>query len=802
MTDDQIRAHVCSLDLLPTQRRDLLGLIETCGQRQVGKNALHNVITHFASQKNDATRSFESHTVERLCALELELDPDVVAYYCQPTCTGVRRNGGKNVSSGTLDFLVLRTKETVLLECKDRAGAAKRSREKPEEWVADGEGYRWIPYEEWARERGLSFQVWLQPPRWSIYLSNLELMVELRRSAAVANKTEEQIAAAISKRPHTIDELMCAFPRFNAGTAAQLLASRRLFGPVHEISITDTAHFTLYPSRDQAQEAESLIASRAHDSLEQPTSLLLQASATDLREATRRLNKIDESRANGASLPRSLQRYAPRVDLARRDGLNPLAVCLSNYANCGNRLPRLSQGQLNAIDEIRRSHWLTGKAHDLRSLHALLNDRCAEDGEPTPSYKTLCKYCKEHSDRRALGTGGKRAYQANRSASDPRQRTLRTQARHCRIQIDSTKLDTRVLTSGGRADLLDCPIVYLAVDSCTREVMAHAYVFGAARRDGLALLIRDYVRRHKCLPHHIQVDRGTENTSDWLRSFCALFRINLVVIPTASSRSNSSVENLNGRVNLQMGHRLKGSTAPDKAGRSVDGKFKSYRTAELQFTEVAALLEEVLYEVFPTTPDQDGISPADYRENAAGLVPQMGLPVQFDEHFLYETSIPIKARTIDPRKGIRFQGKAFTSNELMASTAEVVEVRRDPGDCTLLYVRTTRRVLKAWASSTIGLAGKPELERLFESLMSAQTRRDSKATKDARSQELSRKTAEANNRKAGPSPCKSSDAECTDTPSDVGGSARSDSHKEQSQFEDSSDPPMDFDELPVLEELP
>lgn len=799
MTEDHVRAHARSLFFSPAQEQELVELVKSSGLRQVGSNALHNVVVHLASRKNKGVRSVESHTVERICALELELDPDVKAYFCQPSCTGVRRNGGRHVTSGTLDFLVFRATEVVLLECKDRSSAAKLAQKKADEWLFDGRNYRWLPYEQWAAERGLSFKVWIQPERWNIYLANLELMVALVEEGSPMGAVEDRAIRLISQSPRSIDELMCDIPRFNSGVAARLIASKELFGPIHEVLLTDATEFTLYSSSEQAEYAESTLSRRTDETLAQPGSPLLRASATDLAKARTRLKEIDRLRLEGGTFPRGLKQIARRIESARREGRNPLEVCLTNYFRSGNRHPRLSVGQRDAMDEVRRRLWTTGEVHTLRELHLQLQEACTQRDEATPSYKTLAKFCKGYSARRALATGGKRAYQVNRPASDPRQRSQRAVGRHLKVIIDSTKLDNRLVAVLGQSSILDCPLVYIACDSCTNEAMAHAFVFGTARRDGVALLIRDYVRRHRCLPHQIQVDRGTENTSKWLRGFCENYQIALIVTPTASSRTNGQVENLHGRLNQQFSHRLEGSTAPDKAGRSVDGRFKSYRTAKLLFAEVSTVLETAIYDIFAATPDKDGFTPSDYRDNAEELTPQTGITTELDEELIFQTSIPVYTKKFDPRKGIRTNGTAFTSKELLASQARITDVRRDPGDSTLLHVRTERGTWKAWAASAVAMASKPEVLRVFHALAAAQMRKDAEAAKHARARERAELTARANKRT--PNNCSVNDENIScgkDIGEPIEQPVKQDSASASRQVEEA----LDFDALPTLEELP
>ena len=64
------------------------------------------------------------------------------------------------------------------------------------------------------------------------------------------------------------------------------------------------------------------------------------------------------------------------------------------------------------------------------------------------------------------------------------------------------------------------PWFYLGTDEASDYPMASSKYFGHACTNGVALLLRDYVRRHGFLPFVIVLDRGSENDSKWLKAFC------------------------------------------------------------------------------------------------------------------------------------------------------------------------------------------------------------------------------------------------------------------------------------------
>lgn len=308
------------------------------------------------------------------------------------------------------------------------------------------------------------------------------------------------------------------------------------------------------------------------------------------------------------------------------EGRNDLAVCLTSYATSGNTHSRLTKEQLDILHPHIVSHWNSGVSLDASDFHGHVRDACQAKGIRSPTLKTIAKHLSKKQDckKRLLNTGGLRAYQARKNASDPRVRSMPAQARFLVLEIDSTKCDNRVMPDIASILLFDAPTLYVGIDGCTTDVMASAFVFGPAKRDGLALLLRDFLRRHGRLPHIIKLDRGPDNKNDWIEGFCDRYNIILIHDPTAGSRSKGDIENALGRANASLSHKLLGSTAPDQAGRKVDGRFKSYRTARHQFVTIRREMETVLFDDFARTPRGDGISLQERTELSTILFPSVG----------------------------------------------------------------------------------------------------------------------------------------------------------------------------------
>jgi len=145
---------------------ELEAMVAAAPARKVGTGALHNVKGMFYSEVNGAHRIIESHTCEGIFALQLELDPDVIGYYTQVHCAGIKRttrNGKRHLSSATIDFLVFYKESIRLVECKYRSSIERKyAKDNNTDWVLENDVWLHGPYAAWATERQIEFNVWVQ----------------------------------------------------------------------------------------------------------------------------------------------------------------------------------------------------------------------------------------------------------------------------------------------------------------------------------------------------------------------------------------------------------------------------------------------------------------------------------------------------------------------------------------------------------------------------------------------------------------------------------------------------------------
>ena len=676
----------------------VLELLARSPARPVGKSALTNVTVRFSSPKCTATVSLESHSCELVHAYELDWDDNVLTFATQVPCEGIVRygeNGRKNVSSLVADALVVRSTGIEVVEAKHLDELQKLRSGKPLEWdCTDGVWCR-PPFDSWARHRGIRYTIWSPPRPFGLYLQNLELIVALRTTKLLPRDLwlAKRAVRALAKGPRSLSELISEIPTFTAGIAALLLAKRIIFGTIKSASLGEPDSFLLFLHEEQAQ----LVDDRRHASL--ATSLgaltdgddhLVGLSPKAFSRATSNRDKVLSHIEKGTKISRRLKALVPSAKAALDSGEDLLPLFVPDFSSCGNRHRRLVPMQVEILDRHAHLEWEGGRSCDFSQLRDRIGKACEAAGVDKIGDTTIRRAMKAKSCvKRAILTGGKRSFHKVRPCSDPRDRTLPPLAPGFRLHIDSSKFDARLAPALLPQLRFDAPTVYVAVDACFRGPAAHALIFGAARTDGLAILIRDYVRRHGRLPRQIFVDRGSENRSHWLRDFCEQNSIALFVSPSGGSRWNSSAENLIGRLNSQLSHRLPGSTLPDQRGRSVDGAFKSRKTAFLQFDVIAKECDRTLYDHFLNYPFPDGGTPNEIKDQAIEAFGVQGTPCSFDDLFLIQTSVSIPLAKVDRVKGVRLVEGRFSSDALFRAAArgKPTDMRLDCVNPTRLYVR-------------------------------------------------------------------------------------------------------------------
>lgn len=720
--------------------RQIENMIAGSGTKTVGKAALRNVRVRHNSIKNGSARTVESHTCELVFAYELELDPEVLGYYVQVPCRRVQRttaSGRNHISTAHVDFLVFRRDRVELVECKPLSWLESQLALPDSLWVKQGAVWTYSPYAQWAQQHGLVFRVWMPPTPTGVYLQNLEACYAVAGDPLQKHEVTAVTKAAglIAKRPVLLDSLIAEVPGFTPRLALWMLGKSAAFGPWQSTPAAMTDRFHLYGTAEQAKEADELLLETIVNAQSQPAVAdpLLVATATDLQRARQRLSRLALIEAGSLPATRRMGALQRQVRKAVAEGRSALSACLTKYAFSGNRASRLLPEHEQAIETVIALHWNTGRVHRPKDLLYVFEEECLRLGvEPCGRARLDARRRSESPIRHALSTGGFRAYHAARTRTDPRHRSLPPIGYGHTLHVDSSDLDVRCAPNLIHNFPAEKAKFYIGIDGATGDTMAHSLVFGSARTDALALLMREYVKRHGFLPRMIHLDRGPENTSHWVEDFCQ-GEISLRFSPTAGSAWNGIAENAIKQVNEQVAQRFPGSTRPDQMGRKVDGKFKSRNNARTDFVRVHEEFLKFVYHDLPMTPGPEDTTPAEKRAEALAAYGALGTPCEWDERFLVRTAIKVETKKrIDRQRGVRTADGWYTSDELLGAlrTENASEVRSDCCDPSVIYVKVHGKWFKAFHNRVQSDALLSDQERLFHLLWAPTLRAQSAKRKE------------------------------------------------------------------------
>lgn len=708
--------------------------------RKVGAGALDNVVGGLSSRKSRDIRAFESHTVERLYLYQLELAPDVVAYRTQARLHNVEATDSRGIRKTwpvTADMIVLREDSVTIVECKSRSWLEKEVRKPKSTWSCIDGRWRSSSHEIWAAARGLRFEVVAREEICGVELQNFEFIYAM--SWQTATSRDETIMArardVLASGPKTVVELCAHVPGFNNRHTGFMLGRRLAYGMLRSQSISLEDSFLLFDDERHAQEADRIVfketaSSFAPINISRP---ILTATSIDTAIAVARLQRIEDMRTGKSPGNDRTRRLERRMLRGVSQGLTEEEALLGEKHKCGNHGRKLATAQVEAIDKTVRNHWQNGKLTDLDHLYLELKRECALLETPAPS-KTTLRLAASAVDlrRRSLALGGMRAYQAGKNITPPDRTSLPPVAYGHTLHIDSSVLDNRSAPNLITKFPAEKARFYIGVDGATSKPMGHALLFGPARTDGLAILMREYVSRNGFLPCLIIVDRGTENTSNWFKQFCREAGITWMYAPTAASPYNGLAENIIGRVNSQVAHRLPGSSKPDQKGRAVDGKFKSRKTAQIAFEEISKEFRTYVFEDIPRTPNDDNITPNEMAEELQRFGEFAGRTAAMDAAFFIVTSVPTNTSPKVEHGYIRTSYGKFSSIEFQAGVANkkrVDDLRRDCLDPTVMYARVENTWYQIFNRAVLHFRQLTDIQKLWKMLSRPLNSADARAAR-------------------------------------------------------------------------
>lgn len=773
------------LGLPPAGRRLVLDAAKFAPVRQVSSKGGGNVITPYQSVKMQRTVETESRHLEFPTAVGHEHNPEVLEYYQQPSRLKfeiIDSDGEVHAIDHTPDFLVITERGVWFEECKHWRKLEGIAHRQPWRYqLGPDNQWRSSFIEQWLAECGLGYRIRTDRDITELRVENILFLedflhpgapscpieVEMRVRDALESDATLFLAEVYEKldcRPDDVFKLIAdgaliaeidyaklSEPNrckvFRDVAVRDFERARRIPAPMVMRGVIDVAIGTRLTYDHQPYtvvmvggskailESESgetvpisldTLASLAQkedirmidgSSTNSESPRLSDFSQEELRIALDRMARLE----NVKKANRTDRRLRKVVAIAKMTGADELVALVPRLRDRGNRNPRLSSEQEDAIARVIREEYLTNRAPNAKHCYRKLAALCDQLGITAPSYPTLIERIRalpqKGSDR--ARHGNRVAYQNGEFVNVLHVDTPVHGSRAFQyVHMDHTVLDIE-LVSGKTGKPLGRPCLSLAIDAYTRRILGIYLSYDPPSYRSNMMLLRDMVRRYQRLPQFIVVDNGADFRSEDFKSFCALMRIHLRYRPAGQPRHGAIMERIFGRVNTEYVHNLAGNTKALRNVRQTTGKFLPSRLAEWTLENLYYGLEYWAFTYY----DQDvhstlGLSPREaFERSLASSGTRSHRIVALTEDFLILTCPTVGRvgqRKVDRQRGIKVHSNFFywcPEFSALQLDGKKVPVKFDPWDASTVFVQIGKRWVAARCKSLAGLGRFTEKER-------------------------------------------------------------------------------------------
>lgn len=705
LTDSELKHYFVIQHRVPEPARDYIRATR-CSEpsRMVGAHARKNSVSFVYSNKMTRTISTESRGPERYLALLLEHDDEVLEYWDQPPPLRLTRtdsNGNRRTFQYTPDFLVLSTSGPRLVEVKpvDKARALTDSR--PNEWVQDTatEEFRFLPAEMVCQELGLDFEVFVYSKDMRHRHHNLEIL------AVIEDKHCDDVDLDMAFRESYAWTLYDLKMRLRLDSLTPLLQRIRhgeLHADLDGSLLSEPRGCIVVRNKHLLQEAIDLYQQNKLDDPEHRQEINGRQFPCE-RYAEAVLNKL--ARIESGEVSRSTRRWKKQIKDGVEKGLSTFQSLIPQYHT--SRSAKLHPTVYKQLQSYLIDIHSTEKGLSIYRSYTRYCVLARKALAPIPpvSWETFRRAAHNLVKNTAHGRGGRRAGNAHENPTNPSDRLLRASVPWQLAAIDHslTKIYLRIFDSDGEVWVMKTWLTAM-VDLCTKKVLAYALSFQPPSRRSVALVLRDCVRRYRCLPKEFIVDRGADFKSVYLASLCAHYRVTLTLRPASHPRYGSEVERLFGEFMEQHVCQLPGNTVDFDRVRSVDGKLQPGECAVLEPYEFHRELELFLGWRESKVRGVADVSISKNFEQLARDYRGVGIDVCYDDEFLLVSSVESSRYRVDHKRGLHIDALHYWHPDLsrLGNSNRRYEVRRDPENPHVVYAN----VNKKWVPCTTSFAAR------------------------------------------------------------------------------------------------
>lgn len=666
-----IRALPSYKALTPSGVRYIESVLLGPPARPVGQTSLMSVSGACASKRFPYLVEFESAGCERPYVLQSLMDDRVLDLFSQPaslTIARTDRRGRTTPRRYTPDYLEITADRISLIEAKQESKLIDLATKSGDWYQADG-NWHFSPAEQAVKRLGMYFRIFCPDHLSPAHKANLQIISRFSRTPLTREQETalERAREYLSKRPTTIAELCARDSQLSASVILGAMGRGLLFGLLESQQLEPS--LVVYASRAEADRRGAFIGRAIRLNERELGTLhvrLLHASEKELDGAKKAMERYDFRRQSGKKKNATDYRDEVRLRLAAKENAPRIAAFLRCFSDRGSKERRISPGQIDEIKRHALGYLKNGGVPNTSRMHASFIDIAREEGGYEVSLETYRKiYLKEvKPETAALISGGKRSFHAARPRTDGAHSVPRLKIAGLHVHLDGVYGDARAKKSV--IGEFPRPIFFPLVDDITGYVLGAGVQLRRPSRLPVLMAHRDCYYRHGFLPSQIIQDWGSEFANLLIPEMRGYFGVNYSQRPKSAPQFGGIGEMFNAQLNAHL-QELAGGTYFDKAGRSSDGDKKSRATATLTVREIVDSAFDWMFNIWNVMPfGARERSPADMWAESIACFPEAVVRVPDNALSRYYTSLPLKAKKFSYRRGFRYAGRSFMSNELPA----------------------------------------------------------------------------------------------------------------------------------------
>jgi len=700
-------------------------------ERAVSSRTGKNVIGHYPSLKMGHTVQTESHTGERMMAIDLEYSAVVKEFWDQPQAIQVSRtrsDGRTYRGAYTADYLTIEDGGAFVYEVKPLKALEALANEYPRDWVRTESGFEFLPAKEVFGTLGIRHVVKCAAAFNPIRMENLALMMR-SRSSSVLTEVNPKLIRRIERElgicaTQKLSDLMRRIGLVDVTPIIILIDQKYLFTNLNRYRLSDADSVWVSKSEDAISAIDSTV-----DGIKQFSQGELfekdLPKASELARISSRLKALEKPEESNKSAT-TIWRLKK---LLESGGSSPFAL-MSKYANCGRSGSRLDPRHESLIKDVIQRYYFNGQnLSKVATFNIYVHDFLRQQneggagivGKPVVFESFRRRIDGLNQEELARARQGKRAANAAAAPTDPLNRALRPLRAFERAHLDHWLCDIFVIVRrDAKTTYAVRPWVSFLIDEATGALLAFTLSLNAPSRRTCARVLRDCVRRHGRLPESIVADAGADFRSNFYHEFLASAIVEKIQRPVAAGRWGAPVERAFGKFTTEVIRGLPGNIRAIKEDRATTREFRSDQQAAIEPVMLHEIFESFAASWFNAfSSGANTVAPCIRMRESLERYSLSGVEKKLDLAFMVGTSIILERSTfeVDPQRGIRAQERHYVPSALaMRRSQRIEELRVDPENINVVYALCNEKWHAAYSGSLTSTLATNHVNTLYTTL--------------------------------------------------------------------------------------